>query len=88
MFVFSYLAFSNVAAGDLPIAPKPTPTAKPSEKNCLGNVNIIINSKRVFKVRKEHLKSNDFVNFASCFNVLCTLFFDFRSCYKKVKELQ
>jgi len=33
MKCFSYLAFSNVAAGDLPIAPKPTPTARPSEKN-------------------------------------------------------
>jgi hypothetical protein len=27
-----YLAFSNVAAGEFPIAPNPTPTARPSEK--------------------------------------------------------
>jgi hypothetical protein len=27
----SYLAFSNVAAGEFPIAPNPTPTARPSE---------------------------------------------------------
>jgi hypothetical protein len=27
----SYLAFSNVAVGEFPIAPNPTPTARPSE---------------------------------------------------------
>ena len=28
----TYLAFSKVADGDFPTAPKPTPTARPSEK--------------------------------------------------------
>jgi hypothetical protein len=30
-YLTKYLAFSNVAAGDFPIAPKPTPTARPSK---------------------------------------------------------
>lgn len=32
------LAFSKVAAGVFPIAPKPTPTASPSEKKKINNV--------------------------------------------------
>lgn len=35
----SNLAFSKVAAGVFPIAPKPTPTASPSGKNINNCVN-------------------------------------------------
>jgi hypothetical protein len=30
--IFTHRAFENVANGDFPMAPKPTPTAKPSIK--------------------------------------------------------
>ena len=33
-----HLALSKVAEGDLPIAPKPTPTAKPSEKSLVTKI--------------------------------------------------